>query len=265
MMRSRNGACHVCYTDSMNAKQTNVPLFVRIPRALVERLKISASIKNTSMSVEVGRILEEGIHASFPLEIKHQANAIWAKLYENQFKSLEAMMLDTTSKIKGGTDAADALLSLGSTVRAMRKQRQQTAQDFQREQENRQECLAESMHRSTGVFAALQPDYATRAPERLGKDEWRRQNLVKELESRGYGAKARLAVSFGCTRGYISQLVVEPGSKGHRSITKNAARKIEVALELDDGALDKMPPASDIEKIFHAVGELGKVLKNIKK
>lgn len=264
MMRSRNGTRHNCYTDSMNAKQINVPLFVRIPRALVQRLKRSASIKNTSMSVEVARILDEGIHASLPLELKHQANAIWMKLYKSQFEILETVILDTASHIQDGAGAADALLSLGNTIRAMRNQRQQAAQGFQREQENRQASLAESTHQSAGVFAVIQPDYATRAPERLGKDEWRRRNLIEELESRGYGAQARLAVSFGCTRGYISQLVAEPGSKGHRSITKEAARKIEVALELDDGVLDNMPPASDVEKILHAAGELDKVARSIK-
>ncbi|MNM67882.1 hypothetical protein D3C81_794260 [compost metagenome] len=263
MMRSRNRRRHNCYTDSMIAKQIKVPLFVRIPRALVQRLKRSASSKNTSMSVEVTRVLEEGIHTSLPLELKHQANAIWAKLYKMQFDALETLILDIVAN-KDGAEAADALLSLGNTIQTMRNQRQQDAKDLQRELKGRQASLKESTQRSLGVFDALQLDCATRAPERLAKDEWRRQNLVKALEARGYGAQARLAVSFGCTRGYISQLLAEPGSKGHRSITKETARKIEAALDLDDGAIDNVPPASDVEKILYATGELSKTIRSIK-
>ena len=64
--------CHKCYTDSMTAKQALVPLFVRVPAHLKQRLERSIFGMGTSMSSEVARILEEGIAASFPLEMNKE-------------------------------------------------------------------------------------------------------------------------------------------------------------------------------------------------
>lgn len=239
-----------------------MPLFVRIPHALKQRLSASASVKNTSISSEVTRVLEEGIHSSFPLEFEQRMSSIRAKLYKMQLESLESIVLSTVAN-KDEVDATEALNSLGKKVRALQEQRQQAAQDLQREQEKRQLSLACPPERSLGVFAALQPDYAARAPGRLGREEWRRRNLVEVLGARGHGARARLAALIGCTRGYITQLVAEPGAKGHRTITERTARMIEAALELEDGMLDHVPPASDVENLLHAAAELNKVVRNM--
>lgn len=215
------------------------------------------------MSSEVARILEEGIEASFPLKLKHQADAIEAKLYKSQCEALESLVLHITDK-KDGAEAAQALRSLRSGILELRKQRQQAAQDLELQLKERRARLEESIKPALGAFAALDSAYAISTPGRLSKSEWRRRNLHEELVAKGHGAQSRLAESLKCTRGYISQLLGEPGDKGHRSITAKTARRIEVALHLKNGALDKVPPASDIEGLLHSAGELSKVLRRIK-
>lgn len=215
------------------------------------------------MSSEVARILEEGIEASFPLELKHQADAINTKLYKLQLETLESLVLHTTNKVDGA-EAAKALRSLRSGILKLRKQRQQAAQDLEIQLKERREGLEESPKPVLGAFAALDPAYPISAPGRLSKSEWRRRNLHEELVAKGHGARSRLAESLKCTRGYVSQLLVEPGAKGHRSITAKTARRIEIALHLQNGALDKVPPVSDLEGLLHSAGELSKVLRTIK-
>ena len=246
----------------MSAKQILVPLFVRVPALLIQRLKRSVAGRNTSMSSEVARILDQGIAASFPLELKHRADAINATLYKSQFEALEWLVLHTTDT-KDEAEAAQVLSSLRSGMLKLRKQRQQVAQDLEIELKERVGRLEESTKLGLGAFAALDPACAISAPGRLSKNEWRRRNLHGELAGKGHGAQSRLAESLKCTRGYVSQLLVEPGAKGHRNITAKTARKIEVALHLQTGALDKVPPVSDMDGLLYSAGELSKVLRKI--
>lgn len=263
MMRLLKDLCHNCYTDSMNAKHALVPLFVRIPDNLMERLKRSAAGRGTSMAAEVAHVLEQGIEASFSLELKHQYDAVSSKLYKAHLEALENLVLRRTDKTDE-TEASQALRLLRSDILKLQKQRRQAARDLELQLKERQARLAESAKPPLGAFAALDPDYATSAPGRLSKSEWRRRNLQEVLAAQGDGAQSRLAESLKCTRGYVSQLLGDPGAKGHRSITPKTARKIETALHLQSGALDHVPPASEIEGLLHSVGELRKVLRGIK-
>ena len=214
------------------------------------------------MSSEVARILEEGIAASFPLDMKQRRDAIDATMYKGQFRALESWVLRTINK-KDEPDVGEALRFLQDGVVKLQQQRQQAAENMETERQERQTRLEESTGPGLGVFAALDSGYAKSTPGRLSKVEWRRRNLRQALAVIGHGAQSRLAESMKCSRGYVSQLLADPGDKKHRNITTSTARKIEVALQLEKGTLDEVPPVSDVDELLYSAAELAKNLKKI--
>ena len=90
-------------------------------------------------------------------------------------------------------------------------------------------------------------------------------NLQSALAGRPKGTKKRLAQELGRAPAQISQLLSSPNSPNHRSITPATARKLEIALNLETGALDRIERQLSVTEILEAALDLEATLTSLDK
>lgn len=245
---------------SMNAKQTCVTLFVRIPLDLKQRVGFSASVRGASLAKEVVRLLEERLQYSLPANLEALFKAHEASLYKGQLDRMEALVLHYAANSDGAAGAKQ-LRRLAEMILEMQREREQAVQVNARRRKEQEDFLTQRTQRVPAHFAALlRQNDDSYPPQHFDKEERRRINLTRELQSRGRGTKARLAGALNYPPAYLSQMLSEPSNAGHRKIKGDVARAMEAALGLKCEALDKDGFGSGVVEIQRAADELKKAL-----
>jgi hypothetical protein len=244
----------------MNAKHLSVPLYVRIPASLKRNLALMARIRRTSMSAQIARILEEQSPTFVATDLKLQSTELQLNLCKKMLEMMERVISHSASKLTASTGVLQ-LKQLAEQILKQKKERELKLKDIRHRLETpktRRVSSSPSLH----IGFNMHPD-VDMIPRQLEVCERRRHNLCAAISSRPRGTKAQLAVALKCTPPYLSQMLSPPGSRGHRNISAEVARKLEQALRLKKGELDRIEPKLAIVELNHAISELTKVNKTL--
>jgi predicted transcriptional regulator len=238
----------------MGAKQTRkrVMLSVRIPAELREKLAQAARIRGSSASNEVARLIDQQLHADIPVHLQSELSAMKARAYKNQVECLEALILKMADPTTA-ENAAARLDSLSRGVKDLRAQRARLQKQMEADVQSRMATLTAVQPARVGnPFHAL--DSSVVAKDTQLKPAMRRwAHLKSALAGRPKGIKKRLAQELGWAPAQISQLLSSPSNPNHRNITSATARKLELALGLETGALDKIERELNVTEMMEAV------------
>ncbi|PTT91152.1 hypothetical protein DBR42_04465 [Pelomonas sp. HMWF004] len=227
----------------MSDKQITGPvqLSVRISAQLKRQLDIAAKARRSSLSAEVTRALTEQYDRLATDQVRMTQLGVGVSVLEAQLTFLENRILELTEAAPLGL-----LQSLQSGI----IQRRLAKLEMEKEAARRSEQIREAANaahvasnRHASPFDGLVNPTAEEVEERaaqLDVTERRRLNLLVHLDAGRRGAKRDLAAALGWSRARVSHVLAPPYLKQHRPLSDATAKRIEVALQLKAGELDKL-------------------------
>lgn len=213
-----------------------------------QQLAASAVQRGTSVASEARRLLAEQLNR--PVDHQAQLGILNVRLVnaEAQHSALQGLVTFYEDRIlelvEGNNQHALKLLELAiHEARREREMRRQEGVEKVRQARNDAEQAEARKPRAADAFDGLLSDapneVLARMLDDLEPEERRRLNLVAHLDASPRGTKSALARSLGWTQARLSHLLARRSKSEARPLYEHTARKIEAALKLAPGFLDK--------------------------
>ena len=213
------------------------------------------------MAVEVARLLGEQLAHESEASSRRSPDDPSVMFYKHQLIFLEELILGCRLLGKPA-EAIEAVRQLQSNIKEWRRRREQRAIEAQimlKEREAARAAPAPDLDPFAVLLRGSQEDESQH-----NVTERRRLNLLEEIGKRPRGTKSMLARAMGCTLPRLSQLISDPSSQWHRTISDDVARTMERALNLKRGALDRIESRPYIVSIQKSVTQLAAVAKKLR-
>ena len=248
----------------MVAKQI---LFARIPLSVKAQILNGARGRSTTVSQEIERMV---LSTTTPvsqvllnLEVQHLTTQLRTLQFGHDLLINAVQRIGEVAKDLASLD--EALVKLGGVLQLLQEKREETRQEFETQRQERQAAIDAGSKTATNTYKDLVPGERVSLDKQLGPFERRRNHLLQIFSKSPRGSKTRLCQLLGWKRSsQLSQLLSLPTSHGHRTISDITAHRIEDALNLQRGVLDKLESITDGVMLSRAVDALVLTMARVK-
>lgn len=214
------------------------------------------------MAVEVTRLLGEQLAYESEARIRRPPDDPLVMLCKRQLAMLEEFILKWVIPEKPA-EAIESIRLLQTNIKDLRNRREKSSTEAQLLLHERATARATPVSKQDPFAALLRGCQEDKSQHNL--PERRRLNLLAELNKRPRGTRSLLAKAMGRTLPQLSQLISDPASKCHRTISDDVARTMELALRLKRGELDRIELRPHVVSIQKSVAQLTAVAKKLRR